>query len=1744
MRRFCAMTLAILMILSLVPMSVFAWTVDNSTTVSNFTVIDNDKSTLAPGVTLEEIVMYNSRNQRVEMYVTTVDTTVDTVQVKANYLNNQNKVFGMQTLSEQVAAMEKNYPEPFKIVAGINASYYNTTTGQPTGAFVMEGVDASASGDSYAFFAVLKDGTYMIGAKGEYSKYKNQLQEAIGGYQHIVHNGVVTAGLDKTTLYPRQTLGLTADGKLILMTADGSQVSTVGTTIQEQAEIMLSLGCVEAIHLDGGNSATFGIIPEGEDKFVTKNSPSGGAERAVSNTLMIISTAVADGTFDHAVINSDYNYLAPYSTYTFTAFGVDATNAAATIPENAVWVLSDDVFGTVSNGTFVSNGKLGTVDVQLTVGGKVVGSKTVTIANPTSAAFALEETTVPYGKTASIAVTALKEQYAIYTDATHYNFAINSAAAGAMNGFQFTANNDESVESAVVTATYKYAEGVFDKITVKFGKGSEVLFDFEDGDISDWKGTKEYAEWREEYNSNNPPYPLYDPHDYSNSIDKQYSEVFLATEENGGHVKNGEYALGFRMNHRNVTDVGGWLYNYLYYTGDTKVFRDVANGQNAIRIGFWLYSPNLTNVAFRLVRGTSTDGKTGIKYSYMISDYDGKNVSYATNYGIPESGWIYVYYDLTDFADNVVQSTSISGATQNGTKANADYFPAFLQLFTGSAFDSMEDMVFYIDDITLDYSDVTEDRDAPVISNAEVCFDTANFVAMNGQKVNSNLLSFSAKVSDASDNSNMAGLNYAAAKIYIDGVDVSRKSGFKASNGYISLNDVYLTNGKHSVAFVIFDNQGNETRLTKTITVEGSATNSVVSVVGRNEGDNLPKAGSVYFIDIKASDAAQISKIVTTLRVNTSHTIEHNNIVCADGVEATVAYDAKGYTATIALTHDGSLDGDAVLASIPVRVWAWDEEATGVTAEKQFATGAIPTIDIEYKTLYGEVVYAGNAYESYVAGFYGEGDVKTELDNKTAWHKHNAVAMTDLAATCTKDGYTGRTYCAGCSSVVDWGTDIEATGHSYEFSNNKLVCACGKQYTSNGLVEMNGNAYYILGGSLISGWNYVDTKDEKTTGYYYFSTVDYAAVDGAQTIDGYSYQFEDKLLVRGTLQKTDAMICYMWAGQWVMNSWATIDGEKYYFTSNGAAKIGPGTIRGENGVFAFSEDGIWLEGRNGLMTVYGRTYYYVDGMCKAAGLVEVDGDYYYINANYQPVTGKCWVGKPNTAVTGYAEGEYEFDADGKMIGKLIKNGPVGDYFYVDDVLQKAFQLVEYDGYYYFINSGNKIAKNCTIYLTAEFASEFELPVGYYGFDSEGRLIVRNGPVGDYFYLNNVKQTAYRFVEFEGNYYFINDANKLAKNCKIYLGEQFTAKFGLPSGYYTFDADGKVVFRNGIIGDYYYVNDKLQMAYQLIEYQGDYYFINDGSKIAKNCKIYLGEQFTAKFDLPAGYYTFDADGKAVFRNGIIGDYYYVNDKLQMAYQLIEYQGDYYFINDGSKIAKNCKIYLGEQFTAKFALAAGYYSFDADGKMELRNGIVGDYYYVNNVLQKAYQLIKIGEDYYFINDGNRLAKDCTIYLGEQFTEKFALTAGYYSFDADGKMVVRNGIVGNYFYINNKLQTAYRLVEWEGNYYFIGDGNKIVKNGKVYLLESFLHKYGLPADTYSFDAEGKMILKNGPVGGRFYIDGILQNPYQLVKYDGYYYFVNDGGYIAKGCTVYLSKEFVYAAALPVGYYSFDSNGRMIIE
>ena len=81
---------------------------------------------------------------------------------------------------------------------------------------------------------------------------------------------------------PRTLVGTTADGKVALVTIDGRQTTSVGTTLAETAAVAQSLGLTDAVNLDGGASAT--LTAAGQ----LINYPSAGRERAVGDALVYV----------------------------------------------------------------------------------------------------------------------------------------------------------------------------------------------------------------------------------------------------------------------------------------------------------------------------------------------------------------------------------------------------------------------------------------------------------------------------------------------------------------------------------------------------------------------------------------------------------------------------------------------------------------------------------------------------------------------------------------------------------------------------------------------------------------------------------------------------------------------------------------------------------------------------------------------------------------------------------------------------------------------------------------------------------------------------------------------------------------------------------------------------------------------------------------------------------------------------------------------------------------------------------------------------------------------------------------------------------------------------------------------------------------------------------------------------------------------------------------------------------------
>lgn len=139
--------------------------------------------------------------------------------------------------------------------------------------------------------------------------------QSVGGTPVLVRDGKSWIGAGGPSFvrgrHPRTIAGRTDDGTLLLVTVDGRQPGrSVGMSLAEAADLMLALGAVEALNLDGGGSTTFvessQVANRPSDRLVRRDASStvvhvpgageqvvGYVERPVVSALVVVPTSAA-----------------------------------------------------------------------------------------------------------------------------------------------------------------------------------------------------------------------------------------------------------------------------------------------------------------------------------------------------------------------------------------------------------------------------------------------------------------------------------------------------------------------------------------------------------------------------------------------------------------------------------------------------------------------------------------------------------------------------------------------------------------------------------------------------------------------------------------------------------------------------------------------------------------------------------------------------------------------------------------------------------------------------------------------------------------------------------------------------------------------------------------------------------------------------------------------------------------------------------------------------------------------------------------------------------------------------------------------------------------------------------------------------------------------------------------------------------------------------------------------------------
>lgn len=148
----------------------------------------------------------------------------------------------------------------FDAVAGINGGGFYDPDGKGNGSIpdtmvVYEGkIYYEENGTRWGFAGFDSQHILHVGHFSADEIRARDIQYGVCFGPVLIVNGVPVDDLD-SGVNPRTAIGQRSDGAVLMLVIDGRQVSSLGATYADLAEIMLSYGAVNACNLDGGSSS-------------------------------------------------------------------------------------------------------------------------------------------------------------------------------------------------------------------------------------------------------------------------------------------------------------------------------------------------------------------------------------------------------------------------------------------------------------------------------------------------------------------------------------------------------------------------------------------------------------------------------------------------------------------------------------------------------------------------------------------------------------------------------------------------------------------------------------------------------------------------------------------------------------------------------------------------------------------------------------------------------------------------------------------------------------------------------------------------------------------------------------------------------------------------------------------------------------------------------------------------------------------------------------------------------------------------------------------------------------------------------------------------------------------------------------------------------------------------------------------------------------------------------------------------
>lgn len=933
-KRITALFLCVMLLLSTLPTAAFAIkgtdTNPQSTdaitsTVSNnlskgsnidgtsYRVTSVKNYSIAPDISESVIITNNDAgNSQTVANVMQVNPNEGRAKIVAGYGNRNPKELGwtLKTTTEQAHVYERE--TGLNVVGGVNASWFNINTGEPSGYLVMNGV-VHHDNSSRAFLAafddgsvnVFREGTTLAQAEASQSEKQGkavQIVEAVDALVAMVWDGkVVVSQSGNSGYYPRTSVGVKADGTVVLFQADGTMAPrSVGYTAEEEARMMVALGCVAAIQLDEGGSSTYLSQREGESDLTMRNTPAGGSERVVSGTILVVSTVAASGEFDHAAVTPDGEYYTPNSTVELTASAMDFSGAPAkALPADAVFTVSDAAMGTVSETTvngsgasavFTSSGKTGDVTIDLISGGKTVGSTILHVQEPDALSFASSEVNLNYNDVSDLGFRATYQSEQVHLKDGDINWAISDPDAGSFANNRFTVTSNVKYSgSPTVTATRGDLSAT---VTVNIGMEPTMILDGGDEDPWDYSTIGTTVESFDGMASN----AVATYHYAGRGGVVKGSIVSDTAEEYADIVRFGHKAIKLEYDWTGLTGTDGACLGL----GD-----NLSIDGTPTALGVWVYIPEGVPVPWlRAQIATSTNNGQSWTNAYV----NFSNGSAGSGEGL-KTGWQYLEADLTQYAGALIRANSgmlframvttsgIGWYTTDGVKLDKGDLKGYILL----------------DNFCVVYGANNQDVTAPVVTSIQLVNDDGTKTELeDGMTLHSDKLRFFVTYHDSEETDPYA-TGVESAYFYFDG---TYRGKYDCDILGSTSGLMHFGNGLHSITFYLKDGYGNVTRETRYFTVEAEkpdVPNIALNTLG------VPTVGKTWQLALESDDPTSVTSLTATISVTRSYPVA--NVTFPEGVTGSWSYDpSKGVVSVEITTIDHAKYTAGALATVDIPI--------------------------------------------------------------------------------------------------------------------------------------------------------------------------------------------------------------------------------------------------------------------------------------------------------------------------------------------------------------------------------------------------------------------------------------------------------------------------------------------------------------------------------------------------------------------------------------------------------------------------------------------------------------------------------------------------------------------------------------------------------------------------------------------------------------------------------------------------------